>query len=99
MENNLKTHEIKIANISLRLKSPRNKEVVDSMVTLVNDKVAKALSNNKIKSVSNALVIVALNLADDLYELKTSTKEKVDDIEQLTLDLISELEPKTEVSA
>lgn len=86
------TFEVVIAGIPLKLKSSRDPESVNKLVSLVNSKVEEALTATKSGSVQTALLLAALNLAEELLELKDNALKEINQFEKKAQRILSDLE-------
>src|ERR1700733_5801452 len=84
--------EVTIAGIPLKLKSGQDPEMVKSLVSFVDKKVQQALPATKSGSVQNAALLAALNLAEELFELKVKARTQLDKFEKKAQKVLSELE-------
>ncbi|MCB0392606.1 MAG: cell division protein ZapA [Bdellovibrionales bacterium] len=85
-------YEVQVAGLSLKLKSSHDENTVRELSSLVDKKVNEALALGKNVSFQNALLLAALHLAEDITLLKQSANNKLDNLEQKSLDILSELE-------
>lgn len=93
--------DVSIAGIPLKLKSGHSPEMVKKLVSVVDKKVREALPATKIGSVQNAALLAALNLAEELFELKRKAAIQLEKFERKTQRALHELEnsaSNTEVS-
>src|ERR1700744_2352854 len=86
------TFEVTIAGIPLRLKSVQDPEVVKKLVSFVDNKVQQALPATKSGSVQNAALLAALNLAEELFELKERALGQLEKVEKKAQVALSQLE-------
>lgn len=90
-QSSLATYEVVVAGLPLRLRSSHNESTVKELVRLVDERVHDALSVHSNISFQNALVLAALNLAEDLVFLKKGARQRLDQIEAKTKSALSEL--------
>ena len=87
------TYDLTIAGLPFRLKSSHNLEIVQRLVTLVEEKMQEALQNSaKSGSLQNAAVLAALNLAEELVLLKQRALQEIHRIEEGAHKIARELE-------
>lgn len=86
------THEVQIAGLPLKLRSSHNAQTVNELITLVNDRVEKAMKMNPNLSFQKALVLASLHIAEDLLLLKRTTQGELDNLERQAKKILSELE-------
>jgi cell division protein ZapA len=84
--------EVTIAGIALKLRTVRDPESVKNLVALVDKKVQEALPATKTGSIQNAALLTALNLAEELFELKKQALGQLERLETKTQKVITELE-------
>lgn len=89
---NLTTFEVVIAGVPLRLRTSHPRSSVDQLVTLVDEKIQKALHATKSGSLQNAAILAALNLAEDLFVLKNEANQQLSRLEALTESVLNDLE-------
>lgn len=80
-------YEIKIAGMELRLRSDQSEERVRKLAALVDKHVSKLLNKKSTVNVKQALLLTCLDLAGDLYDLKTQSMDHLQDIEKEALEL------------
>lgn len=90
--NNKGIHEVVIAGMPLKLRSSRDPEVVNNLVSLVNKKVQEALASTKSGSLQAASILAALNLAEELLELKSLALKELNQFEKKAQKVLSDLE-------
>ena len=87
--------EVTIAGQPLRLKSTLDQEVVNQLVSLVNQKVQDALTRTKSGSLHTATVLAALNLAEELILLKSNALRELNQFEKKAQKVLESLESST----
>lgn len=87
-----KLYNIKMAGLPLRIRSSHDEEVVNQLVSLVNKRVNGILEQTKGTSYQNALLLVALNLAEELTFLKRRALSLLERIESQADDILTDLE-------
>ncbi len=92
MDGDIKTHEVQIAGLPLKLRSSHDAQTVVELVELVNDRVEKAIQLNPSLSFQKALVLASLHIAEDLLLLKRTTHGELDTLERKTKRILAELE-------
>ena len=85
--------EVTIAGIPLKLKSSHDPEVVKKLVSFVDKKVQEALPATKSGSIQNAALLAALNLAEELFELKAKALNQLEKFEKKAIKALNELGP------
>lgn len=86
------TEQVLIAGVPLRLKSSHDKETVQELVRMVDEKVRQALPLTKTGSVQNAAILAALNLAEELLLLRRHAHELTEHLEAKIRHVMTELE-------
>src|SRR6478752_4504489 len=84
--------EVTLAGVPLKLKSARDPEIVKKLVSFVDKKVQEALPTTKSGSIQNAALLAALNLAEELFELKAQAIQELDKFEKKAQRVLSDLE-------
>jgi cell division protein ZapA len=84
--------EVVLAGVPLKLKSGQDPEMVKKLVSFVDKKVQEALPATKSGSVQNAVLLAALNLAEELFELKAIAVSELEKFEKKAQKVLSELE-------
>ncbi len=85
-------YEVVIAGVPLKLKSGHDAKKVKQLVSFVDSKVQQALPATKSGSVQNAALLAALNLAEELFELKEKALGQLEKVEKKAQRTLSELE-------
>src|ERR1700677_2783878 len=89
---NKAVYEVVIAGIPLKLKSGHDPKLVNKLVSFVDNKVQQALPATKSGSVQNAALLAALNMAEELFELKAKAIEQLEKVEKKAQKTLNELE-------
>lgn len=84
--------EVTIAGIPLKLKSGHDPEVVKRLTSYVDKKVQEALPATKSGSIQVAALLAALNLADELFELKEHAVSEIEKFEKKAARVLDDLE-------
>ena len=92
MEIEKQLYEVKIAGLSLKLRSAHDRKTVDELVQVVSDKVEEAQVHSTQVSSQNALMLAALHLAEDLILMKRSAQLELGQIEVRAREILSDLE-------
>jgi len=99
----IRTVEIQVAGVPLKLRSSHEDRTVRELVSLVDEKVKQALSSNSNISFQKALLLASLHIAEDLIFLRKAATQRLDQLEAKTKSIISELDssplPRVEVEA
>lgn len=85
-------HTVQIAGVPLKLKSSHDVETVNSLVETVDQKVKETIESHPTVSFQNALMMTALNLAEELELTKKIARRELDTIEQEAQQILSDLE-------
>ena len=86
------TYEFHIAGVPYRLKTHHDAQTVDQLVGLVHQKMEAAIKATRSGSYQNAAVLTALQLAEEMMNLKLSAKDQIAEIESQLSDLKTKLE-------
>ncbi len=86
------TFEFHIAGVPYRLKTHHDAQTVDQLVGLVHQKMEAALKATRSGSYQNAAILTALQLAEEMLNLKLSAKDQIAEIESQLSELKTKLE-------
>jgi cell division protein ZapA len=89
MQQEIKTYEVKVAGVPLRLKSSHDQETVNKILSMVEEQMDPKLAKISLR---NSALLGCLRLAEELYLLRKQTKEELDTLESRTLEHISQFE-------
>ena len=89
MQQDIKTYEVEIGGVPLRLKASHDQETVDEILNMVEEQMDKKLAQTSLR---NSALLACLRLAEELYLLRKKTKEELDTLEALTLEQISQIQ-------
>lgn len=89
MQPNVKTYEVKIAGVPLRLKASHDQETVDEILSMVEEHMDQKLAKTSLR---NSALLACLRLAEELYLLRKQTKEELDNLEARALEHISQFQ-------
>ena len=89
---NKKLYEVEIAGVPLKLLSLHPEHVVQNVIDFVDSKVSEAMTLTKNASIQNAALLAALNVAEELVLLKQQARERIENLEGRTQDILSQLE-------
>ena len=95
MENSKSVYEVQVAGISLKLRSSHDPETVEELTQLVDQKVRETLEAAPSISFQNALILTALNLAEDQLLLKKAARTELASIEKQAQSVLDQLEENT----
>ena len=88
----VRTVEIQVAGVPLKLRSSYEDRTVRELVGLVDEKVKQALSSNSNISFQKALLLASLHIAEDFIFLKKAATQRLDQLEAKTKSIITELD-------
>lgn len=92
METGRKVYEVQIAGISLKLRSSHDQETVNQLTNIVDKRLRETMEAAPSISFQNALILTALNLAEEqLLSKKTALKE-LGTLEQRAQKILDQLE-------
>lgn len=83
--------EVDIAGMPLKLKTTHDIEFVKKLVEFVDQKVNASLSQSKNGSVQNAILLAALNMAEELFIQRERMDEELGHLERKAGQLVSAL--------
>ena len=92
-------HEVDIAGVQLKLRTSNHPEKVAKLVELVNGEVQRALDMSQSRSLQNAAIVAALNIAEQLVSKQQSFKTELSRLKQEAEALVADLEssPGTQI--
>jgi cell division protein ZapA (FtsZ GTPase activity inhibitor) len=85
-------YEIKIAGEQLRLRSDEPEERVQKLASYVDDQVSKLHKASSNLSLKQSLILVCLDLAGQIHDLKNQSLEYMQDLEKEALELKKEFQ-------
>jgi cell division protein ZapA len=85
-------YEVVIAGVPLKLKTTHDLEKVKKLISYVDKKIQQALPATKSGNIQNAALLAALNMAEELFELKTKASSQLEKVEKKAQKIMSELE-------
>ena len=85
-------YDVKVAGLSLKLRSSHDEETVRELAALVDEKIKEAQDLGQNISFQNALLLASLHIAEDLTLLRRLTARKLESLETTAQDLLSNLE-------
>ena len=85
----VKTYEVQIAGVPLRLKATHDQDTVNEILKMVENHFDSDITKS---SRQNSAILACLRLAEELYLLKNKAKLELDRIERLALDHITQLQ-------
>lgn len=88
----IRTYEIQVAGVPLKLRSSHEDRTVRELVGLVDEKVKQAMSSNSNISYQKALLLASLHIAEDFIYFKKAASQRLDQLEVKTKSIISELD-------
>ena len=95
METSKSVYEVQVAGVSLKLRSSHDPETVEELTQLVDQKVRETLDAAPSISFQNALILTALNLAEDQLLLKKAARTELASIEKQAQFVLDQLEENT----
>lgn len=88
-------YEVQIAGLPLKLRSSHDSKTVSELIELVDLKVKEAMETNKGVSYQSALLLAALNIAEELVLLKRTARVEIDRVEGRARKVLDQLESMT----
>lgn len=89
MQPEVKTYDVQIAGVPLRLKSSHEQETVNEILRMVEEQMDPKLAKISLR---NSALLASLRLAEELFLLRKKTKEELDNLEARTLEHISQIQ-------
>ena len=87
-----KIFDVEIAGIPLKLRTSNEEHVVSKLVNMVDSRVQVALKNSKNRSLQNAALVVALNIAEELLFCKEQARDEISRLGGEAQQLLADLE-------
>jgi len=87
-----KSYEIKIADVTFKLKSGLDESTVNELAKYVDERVKQAINSTKSGSFQNASILAALNIAEELILLKRKANRELERLEDKAIQLSHDLE-------
>ncbi len=84
--------DILVAGTRLRVRTSLNEEKVQQLVDLVDSRIKAAMKRSNSKSYQKALILAALNIAEELMTLKSQVRNELDTLEDRAREVLIELE-------
>lgn len=85
-------HNVTLAGVQMKLKSPHDQRSIEKIVELVNQKVEEVMSSQQGVSFQKALLLTSLHLADDLISLKKNALLELEIAEERARQILNDLE-------
>jgi cell division protein ZapA (FtsZ GTPase activity inhibitor) len=85
-------YEIKIAGEQLRLRSDQSEDKVQKLASFVEERVNKIHKASSNLSLKQSLILMCLDLAGQVHDLKSQSLEYIQDIEKEALELKKEFQ-------
>ena len=85
-------YEIKIAGEQLRLRSNEPEERVQKLASFVDERVSKLHKESSNLSLKQSLILVCLDLAGQMHDVKNQSLEYIQDLEKDALELKKEFQ-------
>ena len=92
METGRKIYEVNIAGIPLKLRSSHDQETVNQLASVVDSRLRQTLEASPAISFQNALILTALNLAEDHTLLKKAALRELSAVEARTQKILETIE-------
>jgi cell division protein ZapA len=92
MESSKNVYEVQIAGMALKLRSSHDQETVNQLVSMVDQKLQETLEGAPTISFQNALLLTALNLAEDQMLVKKAARKELVHIEQRAQKILDQIE-------
>lgn len=87
-----KLYEVNLGGSVMSLRSSHDQETVDMLVKIVDDKINQSLNQGQNVSFQNALLLAALNLAEDRLMLRKAAEDDLNQLESHARRILSDLE-------
>jgi cell division protein ZapA len=85
-------YEVQIAGLPLKLRSSHDQDTVNQLAKLVDEKLRETQDSAPNITFQNALILTALNMAEDLMLLRQSALREVRGLEGRTQKILDQLE-------
>jgi cell division protein ZapA len=84
--------DFQIAGTSYRLKTHHDEKIVQELIQFLNERIETVLKQTRTSSFQNAAVLTALNLAEELLELRQMAEKQLHLIESEIDEIAFELD-------
>jgi cell division protein ZapA len=88
-------YDVQVAGLALKLRSSHDAQTVSDLIKFVDQKVKEAMKVNSTASYQNALMLAALNIAEELLLLKKTAAFELDNVEERARLILDHLEQIT----
>lgn len=85
-------YEVQIAGLPLKLRSSHDKETVEKLIQCVDAKLQETMASMPSLSFQNAILLTALNLAEEQLLLKKTAANELNLIEKRTQKILDQME-------
>ncbi len=92
MEAGKNVYEVQVAGLPLKLRSSHDQSTVNQLTGYVDQKVKEVMSAAPSISFQNALLLAALNIAEDLVLLKRVAQQELGALETQTERILEQIE-------
>jgi cell division protein ZapA len=99
MNTSKRMYEVQVAGVPLKLRSSHDSDTVNELIQLVDQRVQQALSSAPTISFQNALLLSALNIAEELMLLKKAARIELATVETRAQRLLDQIEESRSLSA
>ncbi|MBF0493151.1 MAG: cell division protein ZapA [Deltaproteobacteria bacterium] len=90
----MRSYEVSILNQKFVIKSDADERYVQKVADYVGKKMHDIMSNTQSVSSLRVAMLVALNVADDLFKLKENKKNKTAEVEKKIKDMMTLIEAR-----
>lgn len=92
MESSKNVYEVQVAGVPLKLRSSHDQDLVNELIGFVDQKIKEVIDSSPSISYQNALLLAALNIAEDHVLLKRQARLELTDLESRTERILEQIE-------
>ncbi len=92
MESSKNVYEVQVAGVPLKLRSSHDQTLVNELIGFVDQKIKEVIDSSPSISYQNALLLAALNIAEDHVLLKRQARLELTDLESRTERILEQIE-------
>lgn len=92
MEASKNVYEVQVAGLPLKLRSSHDQKTVNELVSYVDTKVNEVMASASNISFQNALLLAALNIAEDHLLLKRVARQELGRLESQTERILEQID-------
>lgn len=92
VESSKNVYEVQVAGVPLKLRSSHDQSLVNELISFVDSKIKEVIDSSPSISYQNALLLAALNIAEDHVLLKRLARQELSSLETRTERILEQIE-------